>query len=241
MSATKRDGVFVKTTETDRFRLVWLTTQAAASLPDHLDRAHDAAQTAGRSFDRSDLVFTNDPECQRPWRPELVTRRWERLRKQAGLDHVKIHGIRHFVATELPTARIDVRTVANRLGHTRTSTTLDTYWAWVPTRDRDAAQHLDAVLAAGQSGRQPIDSPPSVARGSSSGQGCGDLGAVGQAELAEDVADVGLHGGPTHDERLGDLRLGAAFGDQRGDLGFGGGEALPPHRWSSPFTSTSAG
>jgi len=52
----------------------------------------------------------------------------------------------HFVATELLTEGIDVRTVANRLGHARTSTTMDIYWAFVPARDRDAADHLEAVL-----------------------------------------------------------------------------------------------
>ncbi|MEO6654188.1 MAG: tyrosine-type recombinase/integrase [Ilumatobacteraceae bacterium] len=76
-----------------------------------------------------------------------MTRRWERLRRSAGLGHVKLHGLRHFVATELLTAGIDVRTVANRLGHARTSTTLDIYWAWVPARDRQAADHLQRILA----------------------------------------------------------------------------------------------
>jgi integrase len=57
------------------------------------------------------------------------------------------HDIPHFVATELLTAGIDLRMVANRLGHARTSTTLDIYWAWVPARDRDAADHLGALLA----------------------------------------------------------------------------------------------
>lgn len=82
----------------------------------------------------------------------MVSRRWERLRRRSGLDHLKIHGLRHFVATELLTAGIDVRTVANRLGHARTSTTLDIYWAWVPARDRDAAEHLQRVL------EHPLDS-----------------------------------------------------------------------------------
>jgi hypothetical protein len=40
-----------------------------------------------------------------------------------------------------------VQLVANRLGHARTSTTLDIYWAWVPARDRDAADHLGALFA----------------------------------------------------------------------------------------------
>ena len=75
-----------------------------------------------------------------------MTRRWERLRRRAGLEHIKLHGLRHFVATELLTAGIDIRTVANRLGHARTSTTLDIYWAWVPARDRQAADHLQRIL-----------------------------------------------------------------------------------------------
>jgi hypothetical protein len=36
--------------------------------------------------------------------------------------------------------------VSNRLGHARTSTTLDIYWAFVAARDRDAADHLDDLL-----------------------------------------------------------------------------------------------
>ena len=66
--------------------------------------------------------------------------------QRAGLEHVKLHGLRHFVATELLTAGIDLRTVSNRLGHARTPTTLDINWAWVPAQDEAAAEHLAAVL-----------------------------------------------------------------------------------------------
>lgn len=148
VSATKNEGVFIKTTKTDRFRLVSLTLQAVRALTEELEAAHRRAAATGRSVQPTDLVFTNDPAAQRPWRPELGASRWERLRKETGLAHVTIHGLRHFVATELLTAGIDVRTVANRPGHARTSTTLDIYWAWVPARDRDAAEHLQAVLEA---------------------------------------------------------------------------------------------
>ena len=129
--------------KTGRVRLVSLTDDAVGALRSHLLRAHEIASTVGRSVVAEDLIFTNDGQGRQPWRPELVSRRWERLRRKAD---VRLHDLRHFVATELLSAGIDVRTVANRLGHARTSTTLDIYWAWVPARDRDAALHLQTVL-----------------------------------------------------------------------------------------------
>lgn len=146
VSATKEHGVFFKTTKTDRFRLVSLTDRAVRSLTALHHQTIKTAGVAGRALSADDLVFTNDADARVPWRPELVSRRWERLRKRAGLEHVKLHGLRHFVATELLTAGIDLRTVSNRLGHARTSTTLDIYWAWVPAQDEAAAAHLDTIL-----------------------------------------------------------------------------------------------
>lgn len=141
VSATKKAGIVIKSTKTGRVRRVSLTQQSADALADLRHRSPATCDT--------DLVFTVDPARQRPWRPwrpEMVTRRWGRLRKNVGLDHVRLHDLRHFVATELLTAGIDVRTVANRPGHARTSTTMDIYWAWVPARDREAADHLEAIL-----------------------------------------------------------------------------------------------
>jgi integrase len=148
VSATKKHGIFIKTTKTGRVRLVSITAHAVNALGAQRDRAVLSAAEADRQVQPADLVFTSDPAAQRPWRPELVTRRWERLRKRTGHRGVRIHDLRHFVATELLTAGIDVRTVANRLGHARTSTTLDIYWAWVPARDRDAAEHLERLIEA---------------------------------------------------------------------------------------------
>jgi len=146
VAATKQAGVYIKTTKTDRFRLVSLTDRAVRSLTALQASAEQTARGAARTMSPDDLVFARNVEATEPWRPELVTRRWERLRKRAELEHVKLHGLRHFVATELLTAGVDLRTVSNRLGHARTSTTLDVYWAWVPAQDEAAAEHLDAVL-----------------------------------------------------------------------------------------------
>jgi integrase len=41
------------------------------------------------------------------------------------------HKLRHYSATELIRAGVDIRTVAGRLGHAEGSTTLTYYAAWV--------------------------------------------------------------------------------------------------------------
>lgn len=145
VSAT-RGGVFVRPTKTGGVRRVSITAQAVDALQHHHERAVQNARRIDNCVVPEGFVFTSDPAAARPWRPELVSRRWERLRAKAGLPHVRLHDLRHFVATELLTKGIDVRTVANRLGHARTSTTMDIYWAFVPARDRDAADHLEAIL-----------------------------------------------------------------------------------------------
>jgi len=146
VSATASAGMVIKSTKTGKPRVVSLTSQAIDALLERRTHAARAASACGRALEESELVFATDPLGQKPWRPELVTGRWTRLRKQIGLSHVRLHDLRHFVATELLTAGIDLRTVANRLGHARTSTTLDIYWGFVPARDRDAADHLEALL-----------------------------------------------------------------------------------------------
>jgi len=145
--ATASAGVVIKSTKTGRSRVVSLTTQAAEALSERRATSIQGAVETGCGFEESTLIFASDRDGRHPWRPELVTQRWGRFRSGIGLPHVRLHDLRHFVATELLTAGIDLRTVANRLGHARTSTTLDIYWAWVPARDRDAADHLGALLA----------------------------------------------------------------------------------------------
>lgn len=96
VAATKQAGVYVKTTKTDRFRLVSLTDRAVRSLTALHVSAEQTSVEAGRTMSAEDPVFARNVEATEPWRPELVTRRWERLRKRAGLDHVEFHGLRHF-------------------------------------------------------------------------------------------------------------------------------------------------
>jgi len=116
VSVTKQAGVTVKSTKTGGVRLVSITKQSVQALQCHRDRANGRAVECRRPVGRDDQVFTRDPRSRQPIRPELITRRWERLRKANDLDHVRIHDIRHFVATELQVSPPGSTPVPSRIG-----------------------------------------------------------------------------------------------------------------------------
>lgn len=91
-------------------------------------------------------LFTDTADGSRPWRPDSATQAFTRLRDRAGLRGVRLHDLRHAVATRLIRAGVDVRTVAGRLGHASAATTLRVYSHFVPAADREAADLLGRML-----------------------------------------------------------------------------------------------
>ena len=81
-----------------------------------------------------------------PCSPHSVSSRYRNLAQRLGID-THIHALRHYSATELLTAGVDLRTVAGRLGHGGGgATTLRVYAAWVAATDRKAAEILGARM-----------------------------------------------------------------------------------------------
>ena len=74
--------------------------------------------------------------------PNFVTKRFIDARCAAGLDHFRLHDLRHFMATQMLDAGVPVPIVAARLAHARASTTLNVYTHAVPGGDRRAAEML---------------------------------------------------------------------------------------------------
>jgi integrase len=62
------------------------------------------------------------------------------------LRSTRLHALRHYSATELLAAGVDLRTVAGRLGHGDGITTLRTYAAWVAAADRRAAEQMAEIM-----------------------------------------------------------------------------------------------
>ncbi|WP_260430905.1 site-specific integrase [Nocardioides sp. LS1] len=70
---------------------------------------------------------------------------WRKALRDAGLTNIKLHDLRHFYASGLIAAGCDVVTVQRSLGHTKASTTLNTYahlWPTAEDRTRKAAESI---------------------------------------------------------------------------------------------------
>jgi integrase len=139
-------GVSEKTTKTDRTRPVALDAVGVALLTEYRARVDHWAEESGTVIPDDAFVFSPYVDGSKPFRPDNVTNFFIRVRDSLGLDSVRLHDLRHFTATQLIGAGVDVRTVAGRLGHSDPSMTLRVYSHVIEERDRAAADILGRVL-----------------------------------------------------------------------------------------------
>jgi integrase len=116
-----------------------LDTETVGALREHRRRCEARAASLGIQLRSDGFVFSDSPDSSTFKTPSAVTHRYERLADRLGID-TTLHKLRHYSATELILAGVDIRTVAGRLGHAGGgTTTLRTYTAWVSEADQRAA------------------------------------------------------------------------------------------------------
>ncbi len=131
-----------KDTKTHQMRRLALDSATVDVLTEH--RARYVALCRELEVPSRDgaFLFSYRPVHDRPCDPSGVSHRYARMCAALGIDS-HLHALRHYSATELLSAGIDLRTVAGRLGHGGGgATTLRVYAAWVGESDRRAAQLL---------------------------------------------------------------------------------------------------
>jgi integrase len=139
-------GLSEKSTKTDRSRAVALDEVGVALLTQYRARVDEWASEARTEVADDAFVFSPHIDGATPFRPDNVTGFFIRVRDGLGLKDVRLHDLRHFTATQLIGAGVDVRTVAGRLGHSDPSLTLRVYSHVIEERDRAAAAILGRVL-----------------------------------------------------------------------------------------------
>jgi integrase len=133
-------------TKTSSGRTVVLAESTIELLERHRLVAQAEAARLGVVWDPECFVFWTPGEPRRPMRPDLLSARWRRACRRAGVK-VRLHDLRHLHASILVRAGVDLATVGDRLGHSGGGrTTLAIYAHGSPDSERVAAEMFAALV-----------------------------------------------------------------------------------------------
>lgn len=141
-----RDGRRIeKDTKTHQERPVALDSATCQVLAEHRERCEAELIPAKLRLARDAYVFSNDGGTT-PWNPDWTTHQVINMAKDNGLS-INIKALRHYTATQLLAAGVDIRNTAARLGHgSGGATTLRVYAHPVESVDQRAAELLAQQL-----------------------------------------------------------------------------------------------
>ena len=146
-NAQTKNGIKEKETKTQQRRKIALDPHTLSLLRGHRELWGQRCAALGVELDADAFVFSPAPDGSTPYAPRSITQKYRRLAIQLKLRSTRLHSLRHYSATELVAAGVDLRTVAGRLGHgSGGATTLKVYSAWVDEADRRAASTMAGLM-----------------------------------------------------------------------------------------------
>ena len=98
----------------------------------------------GTGYDDNGLVFCL-PDG-RPFNPDRFSREFDRRLKRYDLPRIRLHDLRHTWATLALEAGVDVKVVAERLGHSSPTVTWQTYQHVTPAMQSGAAERVAGLI-----------------------------------------------------------------------------------------------
>jgi integrase len=155
-------GTFVKSTKTENTRVIHVSPNVIGLLNEHKKWQNKERLKLGNLWKDSDNIFTaNDgsfiyPSTVSKWFLKFIRRHNDGVQNdstikesdkpQYMIPEVNFHGLRHTSATLLISLGTDVSTVSKRLGHARTSTTMDIYSHSLQKSELEASNKLDNLF-----------------------------------------------------------------------------------------------
>jgi integrase len=128
-------------TKTGKERTVSLDDWTFEKLNEYRARCDQNAREAKVRLRETAFLFSNEIDGSEPMSPDYLSSMYEKARKTAGLNGLRLHDLRHYHATALLTSGVDVATVAGRLGHAGGGRmTLEVYAHFIEPADRRAAE-----------------------------------------------------------------------------------------------------
>lgn len=110
----------------DGHRTIALDPRSVEVLREQRKKVLEAKLLHGQGWgDSHDLVFPQPDGST--YNPEIISMRFGRLVKRAGLPHYSLHALRHTYATLARRQGMDIKALKDRLGHSTVSITMDLY------------------------------------------------------------------------------------------------------------------
>jgi integrase len=142
-----RARIIEKETKSGSRPRIALDPHTMSLLEEHRGRMLARCAALGCELRGDAFLFSLSPDGSEPFKPRTISGRYRRMARQVGLRSTRFHALRHYSATELIAAGVDVRTVAGRLGQSGGgTTTLRVYAAWVSEADRRAAATMADLI-----------------------------------------------------------------------------------------------
>ena len=141
----KGQGIVFRKPKTSKSRrTIALPQTAVDALTAHAAAQADEMLLVDEGYVDQDLVFAN-PDGS-PHKPDTVSLAFRRFRLAQGLE-VRFHDLRHTHATLMLKAKVPLKVVSQRLGHSTAKLTLDTYMHVLEGMDTEAAASFEDLFS----------------------------------------------------------------------------------------------
>jgi integrase len=144
LSGTTKGLIFQEPKTKGSKRLISITSEVVAELKKHKLEQNKNKLKLGPAYEDFDLVACI--ETGKPLEPRNLTRHFTRMIKEADVPKLRFHDLRHTHATILLQLGEHPKVVSERLGHSKTSVTLDIYSHVVPDMQKDAADKFSNAM-----------------------------------------------------------------------------------------------
>lgn len=139
-----KKGIYENATKTGDVRYLKLPAETMALLKEYRRWWVELRFKNGDRWAGTDYLFVQNDG--KPINPDSISAWVSDFSKRHELPHINPHAFRHTVASVLINNGQDIVTVSRRLGHSRTSTTLDIYSHMIDEADAEASECIADVL-----------------------------------------------------------------------------------------------
>ncbi|PGB20457.1 site-specific integrase [Bacillus toyonensis] len=125
-------------------RSIHIPAKLIEVLNEHYKKIKDERIFHGRGYNDNDLVICT--QDGRPMIPRNLRKEFYHLTEKLGLPKIRFHDLRHTHATLLIQQNVNVKLIAERLGHSDIETTLNTYSHVLPDMQKSVSDKLDKIF-----------------------------------------------------------------------------------------------